>query len=115
MDHRVSLGIILVIVVVLEIFLLTTGKIFWIVNAALLVSFTAIGMIWKEEWKMTLSRYHWTASGPQVWEETFGRRVSFLAEGLKRDSEEAHLLKTVPSGGAWRSEDEGEETLLTSL
>ena len=45
----------------------------------------------------------------------FGRRVSFLAEGVKRDSEEAHLLKTVPSGGAWRSEDEGEETLLTSL
>ena len=69
MDHRVSLAIILVIVVVLEIFLLTTGKIFWIVNAALLVSFTAIGMIWKEEWKMTLSRYHWTSSGPQVWEE----------------------------------------------
>ena len=48
-----------------------------------------------------------------VW--SFGRRVSFLAEGVKRDSEEAHLLKTVPSGGAWRSEDEGEETLLTSL
>ena len=69
MDHRVTLAIILVIVVVLEIFLLTTGKIFWIVNAALLVSFTAIGMIWKEEWKMTLSRYHWTSSGPQVWEE----------------------------------------------
>ena len=69
MDHRISLAIILVIVVVLEIFLLTTGKIFWIVNAALLVSFTAIGMIWKEEWKMTLSRYHWTSSGPQVWEE----------------------------------------------
>lgn len=69
MDHRVTLAIILVIVVVLEIFLLTTGKIFWIVNAALLVSFTAIGMIWKEEWKMTLSRYHWTTSGPQVWEE----------------------------------------------
>ena len=69
MDHRISLAIILVIVVVLEIFLLTMGKIFWIVNAALLVSFTAIGMIWKEEWKMTLSRYHWTASGPQVWEE----------------------------------------------
>ena len=45
----------------------------------------------------------------------FGRRVSFLAGGVKRDSEEAHLLKTVPSGGAWRSEDEGEETLLTSL
>ena len=45
----------------------------------------------------------------------FGRRVSFLAEGVKRDSEEAHLLKTVPSEGAWRSEDEGEETLLTSL
>ena len=69
MDHRVTLAIILVIVVVLEIFLLTMGKIFWIVNAALLVSFTAIGMIWKEEWKMTLSRYHWTSSGPQVWEE----------------------------------------------
>ena len=48
-----------------------------------------------------------------VW--SFGRRVSFLAEGVKRDSEEAHLLKTVPSGGAWRSEDEGEETLLTKL
>ena len=47
--------------------------------------------------------------------DPFGRRVSFLAEGVKRDSEEAHLLKTVPSGGAWRSEDEGEETLLTSL
>ena len=45
--------------------------------------------------------------------QTFGRRVSFLAEGVKRDSEEAHLLKTVPSEGAWRSEDEGEETLLT--
>ena len=45
----------------------------------------------------------------------FGRRVSFLAKGVIRDSEEAHLLKTVPSGGAWRSEDEGEETLLTSL
>ena len=69
MDHRVTLAIILVIVVVLEVFLLTMGKIFWIVNAALLVSFTAIGMIWKEEWKMTLSRYHWTSSGPQVWEE----------------------------------------------
>ena len=69
MDHRVTLAIILVIVVVLEIFLLTMGKIFWIVNAALLVSFTAIGMIWKEEWKMTLSRYHWTTSHPQVWEE----------------------------------------------
>ena len=69
MDHRISLAIILVIVVVLEVFLLTMGKIFWIVNAALLVSFTAIGMIWKEEWKMTLSRYHWTSSGPQVWEE----------------------------------------------
>ena len=69
MDHRISLAIILVIVVVLEIFLLTMGKIFWIVNAALLVSFTAIGMIWKEEWKMTLSRYHWTSSGPQVREE----------------------------------------------
>ena len=47
--------------------------------------------------------------------QTFGRRVSFLAEGVKRDSEEAHLLKTVPSGGAWLSEDEGEEALLTSL
>ena len=69
MDHRISLAIILVIVVVLEIFLLTMGKIFWIANACLLVSFTAIGLVWKEEWKMTLSRYHWTASGPQVWEE----------------------------------------------
>ena len=45
----------------------------------------------------------------------FGRRVSFLAKGVIRDSEEAHLLKTVPSGGAWRSEDEGEEALLTRL
>ena len=43
----------------------------------------------------------------------FGRRVSFLAEGVKRDSEEAHLLKTVASGGPWHSEEQGEEALLT--
>ena len=43
----------------------------------------------------------------------FGRRVSFLAEGVKRDSEEAHLLKTVASGGPWHSEVQGEEALLT--
>ena len=30
---------------------------------------------------------------------TFGRRVSFLAEGVKRDSEESHLLKALSSGG----------------
>ena len=29
----------------------------------------------------------------------FGRRVSFLAEGVKRDSEESHLLKALSSGG----------------
>ena len=29
----------------------------------------------------------------------FGRRVSFLAEGVKRDSEEPHLLKALSSGG----------------
>ena len=46
---------------------------------------------------------------------SFGRRVSFLAEGVKRDSEESHLLKTVASGGAWHSEEEGEEALLTRL
>ena len=46
---------------------------------------------------------------------TFGRRVSFLAEGVKRDSEEAHLLKTVASGGPWHSEVQGEEALLTRL
>ena len=45
----------------------------------------------------------------------FGRRVSFLAEGVKRDSEEAHLLKTVASGGPWHSEVQGEEALLTRL
>ena len=47
--------------------------------------------------------------------EAFGRRVSFLAEGVKRDSEEAHLLKTVASGGPWHSEVQGEEALLTRL
>ena len=36
-------------------------------------------------------------------------------EGVKRDSEESHLLKTVASGGAWHSEEEGEEALLTRL
>ena len=46
---------------------------------------------------------------------SFGRRVSFLAEGVKRDSEEAHLLKTVASGGPWHSEVQGEEALLTRL
>ena len=39
----------------------------------------------------------------------FGRRVSFLAGGVKRDSEESHLLKTVASGGLWHSEEQGEE------
>ena len=47
--------------------------------------------------------------------QTFGRRVSFLAEGVKRDSEESHLLKTVASGGPWHSEVQGEEALLTRL
>ena len=47
--------------------------------------------------------------------DPFGRRVSFLAEGVKRDSEEAHLLKTVASGGPWHSEVQGEEALLTRL
>ena len=34
-----------------------------------------------------------------VGDEAFGRRVSFLAEGVKRDSEESHLLKALSSGG----------------
>ena len=45
----------------------------------------------------------------------FGRRVSSLAGGEKRDSEESHLLKTVASGGPWHSEVQGEEALLTRL
>ena len=46
---------------------------------------------------------------------TFGRRVSFLAEGVKRDSEGSHLLKMVASGGPWHSEEQGEEALVTRL
>ena len=42
----------------------------------------------------------------------FGRRVSSLAGGEKRDSEESHLLKTVASGGPWHSKEQGEEALL---
>ena len=42
----------------------------------------------------------------------FGRRVSSLAGGEKRDSEEPHLLKTVASGGPWHSCEQGEEALL---
>ena len=38
-----------VIVVALEFFLLTLGKIFWIVNASLLVSISAIGLERKVE------------------------------------------------------------------
>ena len=53
--------------------------------------------------------------GRRTRSRAFGRRVSFLAEGVKRDSEESHLLKTVASGGAWHSEEEGEEALLTRL
>ena len=45
-------------------------------------------------------------------EGAFGRRVSSLAGGEKRDSEEYHLLKTVASGGPWHSYEQDEEALL---
>ena len=57
----------------------------------------------------------WTNIAEASGVRPFGRRVSFLAEGVKRDSEEAHLLKTVASGGPWHSEVQGEEALLTRL
>ena len=58
-----------VIVVALEFFLLTLGKIFWIVNASLLVSISAIGLLWKEKWKMMLVRYQASTDGTQVRQE----------------------------------------------
>ena len=33
---------------------------------------------------------------------------------MRNSSSETHLLKTVASGGAWHSEEEDEETLLTN-
>ena len=57
------------IVVALEFFLLTLGKIFWIVNASLLVSISAIGLLWKEKWKMMLVRYQASTDGTQVRQE----------------------------------------------
>ena len=44
----------------------------------------------------------------------FGRRVSSLAGGEKRDSEETGLPKTVASGGPWHSEEKSEEALMTN-
>ena len=44
----------------------------------------------------------------------FERRVSSLAGGEKRDSEEQGLLKTVGSGGPWHSEEKSEEALMTN-
>ena len=61
--------ILTVIVFALEFFLLTLGKIFWIVNASLLVSISAIGLLWKEKWKMMLVRYQASADGTQVRQE----------------------------------------------
>ena len=61
--------ILTVIVVALEFFLLTLGKIFWIVNAFLLVSISAIGLLWKEKWKMMLVRYQASTDGTQVRQE----------------------------------------------
>ena len=61
--------ILTVIVVALEFFLLTLGKIFWIVNASLLVSISAIGLLWKEKWKMMLVRYQASTDGTQVRQE----------------------------------------------
>ena len=58
-----------VIVVALEFFLLTLGKIFWIVNASLLVSISAIGLLWKEKWKMMLVRFQASTDGTQVRQE----------------------------------------------
>ena len=58
-----------VIVVALEFFLLTLGKIFWIVNASLLVSISAIGLLWKEKWKMMLVRDQASTDGTQVRQE----------------------------------------------
>ena len=42
------------------------------------------------------------------------RKASLLLGGERRDSEEIGLHKTVSFGGAWHSEEEGEETLLTN-
>ena len=61
--------ILTVIVFALEFFLLTLGKIFWIVNASLLVSISAIGLLWKEKWKMMLVRYQASTDGTQVRQE----------------------------------------------
>ena len=61
--------ILTVIVVALEFFLLTLGKIFWIVNASLLVSISAIGLLWKEKWKMMLVRYQASTDGTEVRQE----------------------------------------------
>ena len=47
-------------------------------------------------------------------QKPFGRRVSSLAGGEKRDSEENHLLKTVASRGPWYSEEQSEEALMTN-
>ena len=33
---------------------------------------------------------------------------------VRKSSSETHLLKTVASGGAWHSQEDGEETLLTN-
>ena len=41
----------------------------------------------------------WTNIAEASGVRPFGRRVSFLAEGVKRDSEESHLLKALSSGG----------------
>ena len=64
-----AIWILSVIVVALEFFLLTLGKIFWIVNASLLVSISAIGLLWKEKWKMMLVRYQASTDGTQVRQE----------------------------------------------
>ena len=42
------------------------------------------------------------------------RKASLLLGGERRDSEEIGLHKTVSFGGAWHSEEEDEETLLTN-
>ena len=60
----------------------------------------------------SLQRVDWGMRLVRLLASPFGRRVSSLAGGEKRDSEESHLLKTVASGGPWHSYEQGEEALL---
>ena len=103
-----------VIVVALEFFLLTLGKIFWIVNASLLVSISAIGLLWKEKWKMMLVRYQASTDGTQVRQEEGDRSTPppdyNLVNNLQPRSPAPGLLlpsnKTTTSISSWSNPED---------